>query len=65
MKLGLIVVVSPGSGNSNCRRPGGLIVAHHTIGDVVIGTIDGLVDGAVAGILFAWLYNFFARHGEA
>ena len=28
MKLGLIVVVSLGSGNSNCRRPGGLIVAH-------------------------------------
>ncbi len=34
--------------------------ASRTFGDVVIGTIDGLVDGAVAGFLFAWLYNFFA-----
>jgi hypothetical protein len=29
----------------------------HTIGSVIIGTIDGLIDGAVAGCLFAWLYN--------
>jgi hypothetical protein len=27
-------------------------------GDLVIGTIDGLIDGAVAGLLLAWLYNF-------
>lgn len=25
--------------------------------DVVIGTLDGLIDGAIAGLLFAWLYN--------
>jgi hypothetical protein len=34
--------------------------ASRTLGDVVIGTVDGLVDGAVAGVLFAWLYNVFA-----
>jgi hypothetical protein len=27
----------------------------------VIGTLDGFVDGAVAALLFAWLYNSFAR----
>ncbi|MGB8459919.1 MAG: hypothetical protein WCE50_19505 [Candidatus Acidiferrum sp.] len=27
---------------------------------VVIGTIDGLIDGAIAGLLFAWLYNLSA-----
>ncbi|MFI5093575.1 MAG: hypothetical protein ACHQIK_09060 [Candidatus Acidiferrales bacterium] len=26
----------------------------------VIGTIDGLIDGAIAGLLFAWLYNLSA-----
>jgi len=31
-----------------------------TIADVVIGTIDGFVDGAVAGLLLAWLYNAFS-----
>ena len=29
----------------------------HTIGSVIIGTVDGLIDGAIAGCIFAWLYN--------
>jgi len=32
----------------------------HTLGSVLMGTLDGLVDGAVGGSLFAWLYNVFA-----
>jgi len=31
--------------------------ASRTFVDVIIGTADGLLDGAVAGFLFAWLYN--------
>lgn len=27
------------------------------IGQVVVGTVYGLVDGAIGGALFAWLYN--------
>lgn len=34
--------------------------ASRTFGDVIIGTIDGLVDGATGGFLFAWLYNIFS-----
>ncbi len=30
-------------------------------GQVIIGTLYGLVDGAVAGALFAWVYNCFAQ----
>ena len=30
---------------------------------VVIGTIDGLIDGAIAGLLFAWLYNLSTANG--
>ena len=34
------------------------------IGSVIVGTLYALVDGAVAGAIFAWLYNFAAgRHG--
>lgn len=29
-------------------------------GSVVVGTLYGLVDGAVGGALLAWLYNIFA-----
>ncbi len=31
-----------------------------SVGQVLIGTLYGLLDGAVCGALFAWLYNRFA-----
>jgi hypothetical protein len=31
-----------------------------TVSDVVVGTLYALVDGAVCGWVFAWLYNLFA-----
>jgi hypothetical protein len=36
-----------------------------TIGDTLVGAGYGLVDGAVAGALFAWLYNAFAGRARA
>jgi len=32
-----------------------------TLGRVLIGTVYGLVDGAVAGLIFSWLYHAFDR----
>lgn len=34
--------------------------AASTFGDVLVGTIYALVDGAICGLLFGWLYNGFA-----
>jgi hypothetical protein len=31
------------------------------LGSVVTGTLYGLVDGAVSGAVFAWLYNLFTQ----
>ena len=31
-----------------------------TVGQVIIGTLYGLLDGAVVGAVFAWLYNALA-----
>jgi hypothetical protein len=31
-----------------------------SFGGVVVGTLYALVDGAVCGLIFAWLYNVFA-----
>ena len=31
---------------------------------VIIGTLYGLLDGAIAGTIFAWLYNRFAASGS-
>lgn len=32
-----------------------------TLGGVAVGTLYALVDGAISGALFAWLYNAFAK----
>jgi len=32
-----------------------------SVGQVIIGTLYGLVDGSIGGAVFAWLYNRFAR----
>ena len=32
-----------------------------SMGRVIIGTLYGLVDGAVVGAVFAWLYNRCAK----
>ena len=31
------------------------------MGSIIIGTLYGLVDGAIAGAIFGWLYNFLTR----
>ncbi|NIS67978.1 MAG: hypothetical protein GTO12_03205 [Proteobacteria bacterium] len=31
-----------------------------SIGEVIIGALYALVDGAVCGLVFGWLYNLFA-----
>ena len=36
-----------------------------TLGSVVVGTLYALLDGAVGGALFAWLYNTFTDYGRA
>ncbi len=38
--------------------------ATRTIGDVLVGTGYGMVDGAIGGLLFAWVYNLFADRSE-
>lgn len=36
-----------------------------TFGQVIIGTLYGLVDGGIGGAIFAWLYNLFATKNAA
>ncbi len=32
-----------------------------SIGSIITGTLYGLADGAIAGAVFGWLYNFLSR----
>ena len=37
--------------------------ATRNIAEVIVGTLYGFVDGLIAGAVFAWLYNQFAKSG--
>lgn len=58
--VGLVNLASPSYGLSflqvvSSAYPG--FHASRTIGDVVTGTGYGLIDGAVGGLFFGWIYN--------
>jgi hypothetical protein len=67
--VGLMNLVSPIYGANFLQMVSSVYPFFHasrTLGDVLIGTVDGLIDGAVAGLLLAWLYNQFSEHrGQA
>ena len=38
--------------------------ATSSFGDVIVGTLYALVDGAICGLFFGWLYNLFVGKGR-
>ncbi len=38
--------------------------ATRSIAEIIVGTLYGAVDGFIAGAVFAWLYNQFAKPGN-
>ena len=38
--------------------------ASRTFGSVIVGTLYAVVDGAICGLVFAWLYNFLLGKGS-
>jgi hypothetical protein len=64
--VGLVNLVSPSYGLSFLQMISSVYPGFHvsrTIGDVLTGAGYALFDGAIAALLFGWLYNLFA--GEA
>ncbi len=64
LMVGAANLASPGYGSAFLQLlasvyPGYSAAA--TPGQVVIGTLYGLVDGAIGGAIFAWLYNWLAE----
>jgi hypothetical protein len=61
--VGLINLVDPSYGVNFLQMTNSVYPWFHTthkLGNVLVGTIDGVVDGAVAALIFAWLYNRFS-----
>lgn len=60
---GLANMTWPGYGKAFLDLMASVYPGYHataTLGDVVVGALYGLVDGAIGGALFAWVYNRFA-----
>ena len=62
--VGLIHMADPAYGGEFLRMMSSVYPGADTaptLGRVVLGTLYGLADGAVAGCLFGWLYSTFAN----
>lgn len=67
LAVGLLNLVFPGYGVAFLDWIASFYPGYHGpggFGSVVWATLYGLVDGAIAGWLLAWLYNAFAGGGE-
>jgi len=60
--VGLCNVAAPGYGDAFLRLVASIYPGYHPasgFGGVFTGTVYGLLDGAIGGAIFAWLYNRF------
>jgi len=60
---GLGNLLWPGYGREFLRVMASVYPGYHatsSLGQVIIGMLYGLADGAVGGAILAWLYNLFA-----
>jgi hypothetical protein len=58
--LGLIHLLVPSYGSGFLEGVGSIYPGFHAargLGDVLVGTAYGLVDGAIAGLIIGWVYN--------
>jgi len=61
--LGILNSVVPPFGSSILQAISSVYPGYHAsgaIGDVLVGAVYAAVDGAIAGLVLAWLYNAFA-----
>lgn len=58
--VGVASLIWPGYGSAYLQLIASIYPGYKataTFGQVIIGTLYGLVDGAIGGAIFAWLYN--------
>jgi len=63
LAAGLVNLAYPGYGRAFLELCSSIYPGYHAAGSfasVVVGTLYGLLDGGIAGAIFAWLYNLFA-----
>ncbi|MFQ5690507.1 MAG: bacteriophage holin [Gemmatimonadota bacterium] len=60
--VGIAALIWPGYGDALLRFADSIYPGYHPggFGSVIVGTLYGLLDGAVGGAILAWLYNRFS-----
>ena len=64
--MGLTNLVWSGYGQQFLQTMASVYLGYHatrSVAEVIVGTLYGFVDGLIAGAVFAWLYNQFAKSG--
>ncbi len=65
--VGLLNLATPSYGAECLKLMSSVYPGFHnsrTVGDVLVGTGYGLVDGGICGLLFGWLYNLVAARAN-
>ena len=65
--VGLGNLIWPEYGAAFLRIVASIYPGYHatkSIGDVIVGTLYALLDGAICGLAFGWLYNRFVARGR-
>lgn len=65
--VGLAQMIWPSYGRTFLELTASIYPGYHGpggIGALLVGTLYGLVDGGIAGLVTAWLYNRLAAGGE-
>ena len=66
--VGLVNLAAPSYGAAFLQCVSSIYPGFHNsrnLLDVLLGTGYALVDGAVGGMLFGWLYNFFSKESRS
>ena len=61
---GILNLIWPAYGVAFLQLVSSIYPGYHatrTLGSVVVGTLYAMLDGAVCGLVFGWLYNRLAR----
>jgi NhaP-type Na+/H+ or K+/H+ antiporter len=62
--VGLVNLASPSYGGDFLRMMGSIYPGFHdsrTISEVLLGTVYGIIDGAILGLCFGLLYRWISR----
>jgi ABC-type phosphate transport system permease subunit len=66
LMTGVVNLIWPGYGEAFLKLMASVYPGYHansSVGDLIVGTLYALIDGAVCGLLFGWLYNLFLGKG--